>query len=97
MPPTSPSHRLKPRNHRDRACQRRDQSRRPGFVSQHDGRDSCLRPEVVKAAIIARDGFDLTALWAEIDALDGKISGQMQNRVYEEIGHSFYRSLTRRS
>jgi glutamate dehydrogenase len=46
-------------------------------------------PDVVRASIIARDGFDLTRLWAETDALDGRISGQMQNRIYEEIGHIF--------
>jgi len=46
-------------------------------------------PEVVRAAIIARDGFDLGRLWAETDALDGKIGGQMQNRIYEEISHTF--------
>ncbi|MGO7770969.1 hypothetical protein ACC736_39845, partial [Rhizobium ruizarguesonis] len=38
---------------------------------------------------VARDGFDLTRLWAETEALDGKISGEMQNSIYEEISHSF--------
>ncbi len=37
--------------------------------------------EVVRAAIVARDGFDLNRLWAETDALDDKISGEMQNRT----------------
>ncbi|MDB5523270.1 MAG: NAD-glutamate dehydrogenase [Rhizobium sp.] len=46
-------------------------------------------PDVVCSAMVARDGFDLARLWAETDALDGKISGQMQNRIYEEIGHIF--------
>ncbi|MDB5556774.1 MAG: NAD-glutamate dehydrogenase [Rhizobium sp.] len=46
-------------------------------------------PDVVRAAIVARDGFDLARLWTETDGLDGKISGQMQNRIYEEIGHIF--------
>ncbi|MEZ2129986.1 MULTISPECIES: NAD-glutamate dehydrogenase [unclassified Sinorhizobium] len=45
--------------------------------------------EVVKAAIIARDGFGLGRLWIETDALDGKVSGQMQNRAYGEIGDTF--------
>jgi glutamate dehydrogenase len=44
---------------------------------------------VVRASIVARDGFDLQRLWAETDALDGKISGETQNRIYEEIGFAF--------
>ncbi|QPB19602.1 NAD-glutamate dehydrogenase [Rhizobium sp. 007] len=61
----------------------------PGFVVSMMDATAASAPEVVRAAIIARDGFDLTRLWTETDALDGNISGQMQNRVYEELGHSF--------
>jgi glutamate dehydrogenase len=61
----------------------------PGFVVTMMDATAASAPEVVRAAIVARDGFDLTRLWAETDALDGRISGQMQNRVYEEIGHTF--------
>jgi glutamate dehydrogenase len=61
----------------------------PGFTVSMMDATAATAPEVVRAAIIARDGFDLGRLWAEIDALDGKISGQMQNRIYEELSHIF--------
>ncbi|TAU91032.1 NAD-glutamate dehydrogenase [Rhizobium leguminosarum] len=61
----------------------------PSFTVAMMDATAASAPEVVRAAIVARDGFDLTHLWAETDALDGKISGEMQNRIYEEIGHSF--------
>jgi glutamate dehydrogenase len=61
----------------------------PSFAISMTDATAASAPEVVRAAIIARDGFDLSRLWAETDALDGKISGQMQNRIYEEISHTF--------
>ncbi len=61
----------------------------PGFIVSMMDATAASAPEVVRSAIVARDGFDLARLWAEVDALDGKISGQMQNRLYEEIGHIF--------
>jgi glutamate dehydrogenase len=61
----------------------------PGFTVSMMDATAASAPEVVRAAIIARDGFDLGRLWAETDALDGKISGQTQNRMYEEISHIF--------
>ncbi|MCO6188028.1 NAD-glutamate dehydrogenase [Rhizobium sp. L1K21] len=47
--------------------------------------------DVVKAGIIMRDGFNLTAIWNEIDALDNVISGDIQNKLYE-ITRNFYKS-----
>ncbi|OWW00983.1 NAD-glutamate dehydrogenase [Rhizobium sp. R72] len=61
----------------------------PGFAVSMMDATAASAPEVVRAAIIARDGFDLGRLWTETDALDGKIGGQMQNRIYEEISHTF--------
>ncbi len=61
----------------------------PGFAVSMMDATATSAAEVVRAALIARDGFDLGRLWAETDALDGKISGQMQNRIYEEISHIF--------
>jgi glutamate dehydrogenase len=61
----------------------------PSFIVSMVDATAASAAEVVRAAIIARDGFDLTRLWAETDRLDGKISGQVQNRIYEEIGHIF--------
>ena len=61
----------------------------PGFAVSMMDATAASAPEVVRAAIVARDGFDLNRLWAETDALDNKVSGQIQNRIYEEIGNSF--------
>jgi glutamate dehydrogenase len=61
----------------------------PSFTVAMMDATAASAPEVVRAAIVARDGFDLTRLWADTDALDGRISGEMQNRIYEEISHSF--------
>ncbi len=61
----------------------------PSFIVAMMDATAASAPEVVRAAIVARDGFDLTRLWAETDALDGTISGEVQNRIYEEISHSF--------
>ncbi|MGO4564332.1 NAD-glutamate dehydrogenase [Rhizobium sp. 2YAF20] len=66
----------------------------PGFIVSMMDATAASAPEVVKAAVIARDGFDLDRLWAETDALDGRIGGQVQNRIYAEIGH-IYTVLTR--
>lgn len=61
----------------------------PAFVIKMMDATAAAAPDVVRAAIVARDGFDLARLWGEVDALDNKISGQMQNRIYEEIGFVF--------
>jgi glutamate dehydrogenase len=54
----------------------------PGFVQLMSDVTGAAASNVVKAAFLARDSFDLPKLWAEIDALDGKISGQVQNDLY---------------
>ncbi len=66
----------------------------PGFAVSMMDATAASAAEVVKAAVIARDGFDLDRLWNETDALDGKVGGQMQNRVYGEITE-VYTALTR--
>ena len=40
----------------------------------------------MRAFTIVRDGFGLPALYAEIDALDNKIDGQMQLDLYAAVG-----------
>ena len=57
----------------------------PGFVQAMIDATGASPAEVVKAAYLARDGFDLPRLWAATDALDGKISGRIQNDVYARI------------
>ncbi|MCK8781850.1 NAD-glutamate dehydrogenase [Rhizobium sp. NTR19] len=61
----------------------------PGFVQQISDMTGATAANVVKAAFIARDGFDLPALWSAIDALDGKISGQVQNDLYAAVSRVF--------
>ncbi len=61
----------------------------PGFVQQLADMTGATAANVVKAAFLARDGFDLPRLWAEIDALDGRISGQVQNDLYAAISTIF--------
>ncbi|MET0747879.1 MAG: NAD-glutamate dehydrogenase [Rhizobium sp.] len=66
----------------------------PAFIVSMMDATAAGASDVVKAAVLARDGFDLERLWAETDALDGKIGGQMQNRLYADIGQ-IYTVLTR--
>ncbi|NTG88325.1 NAD-glutamate dehydrogenase [Rhizobium rhizogenes] len=66
----------------------------PGFAVSMMDATAASAAEVVKASVLARDGFDLDRLWNETDALDGKVAGQMQNRVYGEITE-VYTALTR--
>ncbi|MBB4186706.1 glutamate dehydrogenase [Sinorhizobium terangae] len=61
----------------------------PAFVSTLTDATGFLSSDVVKAAVLALDGFDLQRIYAEIDALDNKISGAVQNALYQEVGHIF--------
>ncbi|KGD95654.1 NAD-glutamate dehydrogenase [Rhizobium sp. YS-1r] len=61
----------------------------PGFIQQMSDMTGATAANIVKAAFLARDGFDLPKLWAEIDALDGKIAGQTQNDLYARISEIF--------
>src|SRR5690606_25342358 len=54
----------------------------PGFVQQISDMTGAAGAQVVKAAFLARDSFELPKLWGEIDALDGRIAGQTQNDLY---------------
>ncbi|MFB9953375.1 NAD-glutamate dehydrogenase [Rhizobium puerariae] len=61
----------------------------PGFVQQMSDMTGATAANVVKASFLARDSFDLPKLWAEIDALDGKIAGQTQNDLYAKTSEVF--------
>jgi glutamate dehydrogenase len=61
----------------------------PGFIQQMSDTTGAGAANVVKAAFLARDGFDLPKLWAAIDALDGKIPGQLQNDLYARLSETF--------
>ncbi len=66
----------------------------PGFVVQMSEATGTTPADVVKAAMLAREGFGLQRLWAEADALDNRIGGQAQNALYAVIG-DIYAALTR--
>ncbi len=61
----------------------------PGFVQQMSDMTGATAANVVKAAYLARDGFDLPKLWAATDALDGQLPGQVQNELYGRISEIF--------
>lgn len=61
----------------------------PAFVSTLTDATGFLSADVVKAAVLALDGFDLPRIYDEIDALDNKIGGGLQNILYQEVGRIF--------
>ena len=61
----------------------------PGFIQQMSDTTGAAAANVVKAAFLVRDGFDLPKLWTQIDALDGKIPGQLQNDLYARVSEMF--------
>jgi glutamate dehydrogenase len=66
----------------------------PGFTVAMIDATAASAAEVVRASVLARDGFDLNRLWAEMDALDGTVPGDVQNRAYGELSQ-IYTILTR--
>ena len=58
----------------------------PTFVTRLQDETGRAPAEVVRASRVVRDGFDLPALYAEIDALDNKIDGQAQLDLYQSVG-----------
>ncbi|WP_438751203.1 NAD-glutamate dehydrogenase [Pararhizobium sp. O133] len=61
----------------------------PPFVSTLIDQTGFMPANVVKAAILTRDGYDLRRINGEIDALDNVISGVVQNELYLEVAHIF--------
>ncbi|OLP60386.1 NAD-glutamate dehydrogenase [Xaviernesmea oryzae] len=61
----------------------------PAFVTSLVDRTGVLPSDVVKAGVLARDGFDLGALYARIDALDTQVGGALHNSLYEDVGRIF--------
>jgi glutamate dehydrogenase len=66
----------------------------PGFVVSVCDATGSAPDEVVKAALVTRDALGLTALWDKIDALDAKIPGRTQNRLYAIVSE-VYSAMTR--
>ncbi|MEW9805902.1 NAD-glutamate dehydrogenase [Mesorhizobium sp. ZMM04-5] len=57
----------------------------PSFVTRLQDATGRSAAEVVRAFAVVRDGFDLPALYAEIDALDNRIDGQVQLDLYAAV------------
>ena len=61
----------------------------PAFLNSLTDGTGFIAADAVKAAMIARDGYDLAPLYAAADALDTAVSGTVQNEFYDEIGRIF--------
>jgi glutamate dehydrogenase len=62
----------------------------PSFVSRLQDSTGRSASDVAKAFAVVRDGFALPALYAEIDALDNKIDGQLQLDLYQAVGRLLF-------
>lgn len=66
----------------------------PAFITTLSDATGASSADIVKAAVIVRDGFGLPALWREIDALDTVIPGNRQNELYA-MTEEVYRTATK--
>ncbi len=55
------------------------------FVNQMQARTGRTAAEIARAYLIVREVFELRHLWAEIEALDGKVAARMQTEMLLEI------------
>ncbi|APH74805.1 NAD-glutamate dehydrogenase [Aquibium oceanicum] len=62
----------------------------PSFVNRLQDVTACPASEVVAAFSVVRDGFELPALFAEIDALDTKVDGMAQLGFYQSVVRLIY-------
>ncbi|MEO3387274.1 NAD-glutamate dehydrogenase [Mesorhizobium sp. CAU 1741] len=58
----------------------------PSFITRMQDLTGRTAAEVVSAFTVVRDGFELPALYAQIDALDAKIDGDIQLELYQTVG-----------
>lgn len=58
----------------------------PSFISRMQDLTGHPAAEAVAAYAIVRDGFELPALYAQIDALDARIDGDAQLELYQSVG-----------
>ena len=66
----------------------------PGFAQAMSDATSASAADVVRAAVLVREGFELERLWAAVDALDGKLAGSAQLDLYAVI-ETLYTNATR--
>ncbi|MGH6859785.1 MAG: NAD-glutamate dehydrogenase domain-containing protein, partial [Phyllobacterium sp.] len=57
----------------------------PTFVSRLSDLTGQAGPEIVRAYVIVRDGFEVDALFAAIDGLDNLMPGDTQNGLYAKV------------
>ncbi|MCX8293169.1 NAD-glutamate dehydrogenase [Phyllobacterium sp. 0TCS1.6A] len=57
----------------------------PTFVSRLSDLTGQSGPEIVRAYLIVRDGYEVDKLFAAIDALDNVMPGDVQNGLYENV------------
>ena len=58
----------------------------PSFVSRLQDITACTPVEAVGAFVVVRDGFELDAVFDDIDALDNKVDGEAQLGFYQAVG-----------
>lgn len=58
----------------------------PTFINRLQDLTGARSADIVKAFLVVRDGFELPAVYAEIDALDNKMDGLAQNGFYADVG-----------
>ncbi|MBI3523251.1 MAG: NAD-glutamate dehydrogenase [Betaproteobacteria bacterium] len=63
------------------------------FVHRMQEETGAAPHEVVRAYTLVRDIFGLSALWSEIEALDGKIPAQVQNDMLIDAGRLLLRAV----
>ncbi len=62
------------------------------FVHRMQEETGATSEEATRAFILARDIFELDALWAEIDALDNQVPAQLQYEMLLEVGRLVVRA-----
>jgi len=60
----------------------------PAFVIGMSDKSGATAADIVKAFVLARDGLSLNQLYAQVDDLDTKVSGAVQNQLYASIGNT---------
>src|SRR5690606_31167318 len=58
----------------------------PSFINRMQEMTGCAAAEAVAAYATVRDGFELPAIYAGIDALDNRIDGDVQLGLYQQLG-----------
>jgi glutamate dehydrogenase len=58
----------------------------PSFINRLQDMTGCMPGEIVSSYAVVRDGFELPELYAQVDALDNKVTGDVQLALYQRIG-----------